>query len=985
MWRLSLALIIAGPGPAAAQVSAPVRVSVAAPIAPVTGPIGAGITPGLTLFVPSLSAPSLSAPSLSAPQALAAPAAALPALPAAAIPSAAAPTALAARTLPAAAKPRKPAGPAIPGAPQAPRTALEGLKTELETPAPDARDLAGGREHAARSFEAKLGAESPEFAETPSLSEGLFEPLGRVQTPPPTEAGDNGGGPTTPRPVAFNGETFPSVAFRPNEAVEANIVRAIESSKTSIQIALYEFSSRGILNALKTAKRRGVNIQIVFDYHAMFPKNEPGAEFRRRRSEQIWALLRDGFDLRVTRTQTEYGINHNKFAIFDGKMAEFGSFNWSYTSERSHYENALFSTEKDRVAALQAYWKYMWDAGVAEKDARGMPPRARAPPPSEASPSIEFNGTRLPSYLFMPGEEFEDTVIAAINASVKTVDYAMFSLRSTRIVEALARAHKRGLTVRVVIDESQSKSEYFKPFSDWLFQQGIRVRVLAGPNSDSDFPMAEKMHNKYMILDGRLVETGSANHTKRASIDNYENAHFLNDPTDVAAFNFTFDHMFQIARSLSAPEAPAVLPTDEQLREDILNPPPPKPVPPPVPEDPLPAARTFTFNKVVFPTHALVPYDPAEKHIIAAIDAARKTLKIAIYQFDQQGVLEALTRAKKRGVKVSVVLDRGHVYTTGRSHTGGPRKPRPMIVELVKSGFDLVLLKGQASGIMHNKFLVADDKLLQTGSYNYTQQSEDDHYENVVFTMEAGRVKHYLKYWKYLREHAEDVDMAKLEEILNRTEDSAYDDADESTPQAMGAAEDERNSKFPPPPEDPESPVKLHDEAFPRQIFSPQGGIEAALIRAIEAARDTIDVAMFSFYSQRIAEALLGAKERGIKVRIALDKSQSVLAKLDDWFAWHGFDVRLVSGPDDERDPLYQKMHNKMMIVDGALLETGSFNYSPNAEERSFENVNFFDEPDMVARYAAYFAKVFAAGFAPRRPRREPKFSTPAAELGFES
>jgi len=960
MWRLSLAFIVAGPGPVSAQVVA----RVAAPVAPITGSIGSAGTfaPALTTLSPSLSAPSLSpSSSLALAPALAAPAALAPAL--------------AARVVPAAAKLVKP-GEAI-----VPKTALEGLKSELDAPKPDASDLTGGREHATRSFEAKLGSESDASESLASYEEGSFHPLAKVKTPPPAQSGDDGGGPTKSRVVAFNGENFPSVAFRPNEPVESHLVRAIEASKSSIQLSLYEFSARGVLTALKAAKRRGVNVQVILDYHAMFPKNEPGAEYRRRRSEQIWGLLRDGFDIRVSRTQTDYGINHNKFAVFDGAMAEFGSYNWSYTSEKSHYENVLFSTEKERVAALQAYWKYMWDGAVVAQDARNMPPPARTPPPSEAEPSIEFNGIRLPSYLFTPGEALEDTVVAAIDAAKKSVDYAMFSLRSERVVQALARAQKRGLAVRVVIDESQSASEYFKPFSDWLVQQGLKVRVLAGPNTDSDFPMAEKMHNKYVILDGRLVETGSANHTKRASIDNYENAHFLNDPTDVAAFAFTFDHMFLVARSLSAPEAPVTLPTDAELREDILSPPPPKPVPPPAPEDPLPAARTFTFNRIELPTTALVPFDPAEKHIVAAIDAAKKTVKIAIYQFEQQGVLDALTRAKKRGAKVSVVLDRAHVYTTGRSHTGGPRKPRPMIVDLVKSGFDLVLLKGQASGIMHNKFMIADDKLLQTGSYNYTQQSEDDHYENVIFTMEAGRVKHYLKYWKYMRDHAEAVDMEKLEDLLNRTTVSEFEDADASSLEAKAAAEDERTSKFPPPPEDPESPIKLHDEAFPRQIFSPQGGIEAAILRAIEAARETIDVAMFSFYSQKIAEALLVAKERGIKVRLALDRSQSALAKLDDWFAWHGFDIRLVSGPDDERDPLYQKMHNKMMIVDGALLQTGSFNYSPNAEQRSFENVNFYDERDMLARYAAYFGKIFAAGFAARPPRREPVFVAPSSGL----
>ena len=139
MWRLALALIIAGPGPVSAQVVG----RIAAPVAPITGTIGSAgsIAPALTTLSPSLSAPSLSP---SAPLALA---------PALAAPAALAP-ALAARVVPAAAKPVKP-GEAI-----VPKTALEGLKTELDAPTPAASDLSGGREHATRSFEAKLGAEA---------------------------------------------------------------------------------------------------------------------------------------------------------------------------------------------------------------------------------------------------------------------------------------------------------------------------------------------------------------------------------------------------------------------------------------------------------------------------------------------------------------------------------------------------------------------------------------------------------------------------------------------------------------------------------------------------------------------------------------------------------------------------------------------------------------------------------------------------------
>ncbi|MDE2490596.1 MAG: hypothetical protein KGM24_07085, partial [Elusimicrobia bacterium] len=62
----------------------------------------------------------------------------------------------------------------------------------------------------------------------------------------------------------------------------------------------------------------------------------------------------------------------------------------------------------------------------------------------------------------------------------------------------------------------------------------------------------------------------------------------------------------------------------------------------------------------------------------------------------------------------------------------------------------------------------------------------------------------------------------------------------------------------------------------------------------------------------------------------------------------------------------------------GKVVETGSFNYSPNAEKNSFENSNWFDVPELAARYAAYFERMFSAGFAPRKPRREPQWKASA-------
>ncbi len=972
MWRLSLALIIAGPGPVCAQVMAPVEVRLVTPIAPVTGALGAAGTfaPGLTTLTPGLSAPSLAAPGSIAPgpQALTA----IPAAPAAAIPLL--PAALVVQSpLPAAAKAEKPS---FPGQQPAPKTALDGLKTEIDAAKTEETDLDGGRDHATRSFEAKLGLMSFVPEALTAFTEGAFHPLAKVKTPPPAQAGDDGGGPTVHRDVPFNGEIFPSVAFRPNEPVESHIVRAIESSKESIQISLYEFTSRGILKALLAAKKRGVKVEVILCESSANPHNEADADYKRYRSEQIWALIRNQVDVTVIGRPTKYGINHHKFAVFDGKMAEFGSYNWTYTSEKNHYENVLFSADADRVKAYQDVWKYLraLSVSVAESATKEWPLDVGTPPQDTAK-GISFNGVSLPRWVFNPTELFEDSIAAAIDASQSTVDAGQFVLESRKIADSLERALKRGVKVRIVGDKSQSAYDHVQLFLGHLQRLGAQVRILGGPNGDeSDYPLAEKMHNKYFIFDGKLVETGSGNATKNAGVNNFENANFLDDKTDVAAFTKTFAHMFDIAET--APAYPdGQLPTDQQMRDTVLQPRGP-PAPPDPSHDPLPTARRIAFNGVDFPVSAIRPHEPVEIEIIKAIDSAVKTLRIAMYELNQQGVWDALQRAKKRGIKIEIVLDRSHVYTTGYEDDGTPRRPKQMVVDLLKdTGFSVLLLKGRLGGIMHNKFIIVDEGMVEFGSYNYTRQSEEDHYENVFFSIEKPRVTGYIKYFEYMRGLAEEPDMEKLEEVLTRSE-AAMPEADDAQPEMAG-----RKKPLPPdPPQETETPISLNGERFPIHMFSPNSGIEQALIRAIEASKTTIQIAMFSFFSQPIAEALLRAKDRGVKVQVVMDKSQTGTSKLDEWFAWHGFDLRLISGPDRSRDPRYQKMHNKFAVFDGLMLESGSFNYSTRAETLSFENANFFNEADEIARYAAAFLQMFERGVAPKAPKREPKFAAPAAE-----
>jgi phosphatidylserine/phosphatidylglycerophosphate/cardiolipin synthase-like enzyme len=246
--------------------------------------------------------------------------------------------------------------------------------------------------------------------------------------------------------------------------------------------------------------------------------------------------------------------------------------------------------------------------------------------------------------------------------------------------------------------------------------------------------------------------------------------------------------------------------------------------------------------------------------------------------------------------------------------------------------------------------------MINFGSYNWAKSAEQSHFESMMFEDEKQRVDFYKRMFDFLLEYSVGVDEA------------------EDHPWAR-----ERPAHGP---IDEDLAIEHNGERFPRQAFSPEGLIEDSILRAIRAADRTIDIAMFSFYSARIAEELLIAKRRGVAVRLVLDRMQSKLMKLDNWFAYYGFDVKILGGPNPFGNVFWEKNHNKFMIVDGKLLETGSYNYTKNAEENSYENANFYyDNPD-VAFYLAYFEMLHRTGWRPLTPKAPPD-GLPAPEDFF--
>ncbi len=126
--------------------------------------------------------------------------------------------------------------------------------------------------------------------------------------------------------------------------------------------------------------------------------------------------------------------------------------------------------------------------------------------------------------------------------------------------------------------------------------------------------------------------------------------------------------------------------------------------------------------------------------------------------------------------------------------------------------------------------------------------------------------------------------------------------------------------------------------------FSPKGGCQDAIVSEIGAAQNVVHVQAYTFTSAPIAKALVDAKQRGVQVEVIIDQKEiSEKYCAATFFANEGVPVF--------GDGKHAIAHNKVMIVDGKTIITGSFNFTKAAEESNAENLLVIRNPDLAAKY----------------------------------
>ncbi|MGD0653102.1 MAG: phospholipase D family protein [Thermoguttaceae bacterium] len=162
-----------------------------------------------------------------------------------------------------------------------------------------------------------------------------------------------------------------------------------------------------------------------------------------------------------------------------------------------------------------------------------------------------------------------------------------------------------------------------------------------------------------------------------------------------------------------------------------------------------------------------------------------------------------------------------------------------------------------------------------------------------------------------------------------------------------------------------QEPPKAPQTLPPIEVyFSPKGGCTEAAVREIDAAKSSILVQAYSFTSAPIAKALVEAHKRNVKIQVILDKSQRTEKYSSATFLKN-------SGIPTYIDDKHAIAHNKIMVIDGAVVITGSFNFTKQAENSNAENLLIIHSADLAGKYTENWQTHFKHSEVYERPSEQ--------------
>jgi phosphatidylserine/phosphatidylglycerophosphate/cardiolipin synthase-like enzyme len=292
---------------------------------------------------------------------------------------------------------------------------------------------------------------------------------------------------------------------------EQLLVEAIEDAQQSVDIAVYNLSLEDISDALLAADQRGVRVRLVMESDNLD-------------SDAVQSLLDAKIPVLGDRRES---LMHNKFMVVDGQEVWTGSMNYTPNGARLDRNDLIHLVSRDVAQDYTAEFEEMFT-----QDQFGAGSPANTPYPE----TTLSDGTRVEIY-FAPEDQVADRLAELIRSATQSITVLAYNWTSNPLADALVEQAENGLQVRMVMDGKTAANSTGSDLERFQ-QSGMDVRVW---RSDG------LMHMKAIIVDGKIVATGSYNYTASADQKNDENVVIIHQPQLAEQYLAEFERIDQIA------------------------------------------------------------------------------------------------------------------------------------------------------------------------------------------------------------------------------------------------------------------------------------------------------------------------------------------------------------------------------------------------------------------------------------------------------
>lgn len=300
-------------------------------------------------------------------------------------------------------------------------------------------------------------------------------------------------------------------------SIEGRLIEKINAAQSSIHIASFEFDLTPVAEALIAAKQRGVDVRwVTDDENGLEADGEPG-------HGQFEMLQNAGIEVR---SDSRSALMHNKFWIFDGQIVWTGSTNITENGIFKQDNNTIVIQSPELATIYEREFQEMWDGQFG--------PRS----PSQLDDQIvTINGSQIVVVFTSEDPALENAIIPLVKSAAKSIRFLAFSFTDYPLADAMSERAKAGVDVAGVFETVGSETEAAELRT--LMCRKVPVKQDGNPAF---------LHHKVIVVDERIVITGSLNFSTNAEESNDENVIIIDNADIARLYMQEFERVWSLAK-----------------------------------------------------------------------------------------------------------------------------------------------------------------------------------------------------------------------------------------------------------------------------------------------------------------------------------------------------------------------------------------------------------------------------------------------------